>query len=306
MAKKIAGTLAAFSACAAFSAGAAQDMPASYTCVKNADTTAFSQTLPQLYGSFQLMASLPVSGRYLHATLTDPANDLRTCLSPPETNNGGFSTKHKAAVISQRRTASATPLHESFHAGQYARGAMGYVAGGYTLMLHDNIATDLLLEATAAAYPFITAKEAEQMGLEHPDPAIPLTDAPRVRALFDDAYRGALDATGAMDKALEAGGKAVVRALLEGRESRWINFYLAQAFDNTRRYPAAHHGGGVEYLSKRLEIFSNAGRVSERISITPDELLGQEADAYIKRTLEKQRYKVPAISPPRKTPAGIC
>lgn len=164
-----------FAACAAVSSASAQGLPTGYICVKKTETVEFSQKPPTLYENFRRMASLPLSGRPLHKTLTDPAHNMSTCMSPPEKDNGGFSISYKAAIVGRNSVRSTTALHESFYAGQYIRGSMGYIAGGSTLTLKDNIVTDLLIEATAAAYPFLTAKEARHAGLDHPQPYIPRT-----------------------------------------------------------------------------------------------------------------------------------
>jgi hypothetical protein len=110
---------------------------------------------------------------------------------------------------------------------------------------------------------------------------------------FSRAYHTALEkgtprgSQTRMEHALEAGGQAVVRYLLSGKDIFWLNSYAKQSIENANNN-AEHYQddrSAIGYPEKRRNVFLSQGRVSDRINFTPDEMTGGNVNKEIARTL---------------------
>lgn len=106
-------------------------------------------------------------------------------------------------------------------------------------------------------------------------------------------------------KALEAGGKAVVRHLLEGKDSAWKNAYAQMTVFNINNNLQFFKNDGREnkpgYEGRRSAIYLNEGYIGPKINFIPDEYLGPDAAQKIDECIRTMGFKfsaVPAATPP--------
>ena len=174
-------------------------------------------------------------------------------------------------------------LHEMFHGAQTVNGSLDMIGSG-KLSIEDSIEGNMLIEAAAVGYTFTVYKEMSKTvpGAYNDFTATGFSFG--MRDWFDDAYSKAmkdnagLSAQAQEAKALQAGGKAVVEALLDGKNSTWaFDYAVSSAYNNARRY-ALLDRNDPSYMALRADLYRKAGAVSPQVNITPDDL-GVSPDA---------------------------
>ena len=298
-------------------------MPASEVCAANGNAHDMAQKLPRLARDIEVLSQLPLTGRPVYDMLRDPASGIQSCIFPayPKLESTStYSHSMKTARIASN-SSGLTSIHEYFHAMQ---GMNGGNDGFYRLTMRDAVIDTLLQEASAVAYEMAARHEAESRGLsfhrspavreERPDGSVIIwtrqktsTDEANVAA-FREAYdsswkqNASADAETREAKALEAGGKAVVRRLLLGRHNRWNVTYTALATEkvsgNSHIF-SRNNGTAPDYAARRDEAFRKMGAVSPKINFIPEEYLGPDAEYHIGKCFQVMgfRFEKPA-SPP--------
>lgn len=270
----------------------AETAPVIEECVQTSDTAAFQQKFPKLYANFAKIDALPYSGHAIAAHLKDPGNNISSCVANdlPGNVDGDFLPENGKLRV---RLESADPrayTHEVFHAEQYLNGTFNKL-GTRAFSIEDNIAGNMLVEASAVGYSFVAYKE-----MSKTDPAAYKNFADSwysfgMRDYFDKAYDSAYAAGNNLSpelrekKALEAGGKAVVEGLMTGANKKWaFNYAVNSAYNNVGSGgPEARERLG--YDADRADFYRKAGAISPDINITPDKLLAphpeQDITAYL-------------------------
>jgi hypothetical protein len=295
-----------------------QDNEAPEVFAANADLTDMAQKLPQLYCDLQIMEQLPLTGKGVYDMLKDPANGIVSHLVPnPEgaAVDGGYSKKH-AKIPRGSRTS--TTFHEYFHALQDINGGGDAM---FKLTMKDAVIDNLLQEASAVAYELASRQEAENRNLAFLDPVAKVTtlpggvtmtsstssasDNPEIKTAFHDAYTAAWEQNASLDaqareaKALEAGGQAAVRFLLEGKDATWSASYSQLAAANVNNNSQSLGNDGREnkpgYKDKRHDAYIKMGAVSSQINFIPEEYLGADADATIDKCFKDMGFTTTAL-----------
>jgi hypothetical protein len=255
-------------------------------CVQTSDTQAFQQQFPDLYNSFKKIESLPYSGRHLTAQMKDPANGIPTCVANDV--DGGAAGEFIPDLVKLRMRIGAVDAraytHEMFHAGQHINGALAQL-GSPNLAIEDNMAGNMLVEASAVGYSFIVYKE-----MDKTEPGAYADFAStwysfKMQPHFDAAYAKALPQ--GEEKALEAGGKAVVEALLSGANEDWSTTYAVRSAQNSWQSTLPQVRLREGYAAERTDYFRKAGSVSPNINITPDWMLAKNPEQGINSHLAK-------------------
>lgn len=276
------------------------------TCAKNSNLVQMAEVNPQLAQDIEIMKWLPLTGSLLYDFLKDPENAIESCVFQVARGKATVSTylEKRARIASTGGTSIA--FHEYFHAAQDLRA--DHISLKH-LTLEDAAALYLMKEAAAVAYEMVSKREAENLGMTFSEPgnytvkieaetinysAIKAsTNAGSVKA-FNLAYDAALlqntqdDEKTRMQKALSAGGQAVVRHLLAAQDTWWNNHYieLTQKHVNPKAHIFKKSRDIPEYDDKRNTLYAMQGFVSHDISLVPPEFLGPDADAEIAKTLK--------------------
>lgn len=267
--------------------------PPPITYVDASDATALSTKLPRLYSQFQNMSRQPLTGRGIYDIVVDPAHGIR-CASVPKSRLGhstaGRYIPTEKTLVTKSDGASDEDrviVHESFHAAQFVHSALPFA-----LEEEDYARAILLGEATAIAYEFVYHKELDATNPGAYKRFSKSDENEDMRKFFEAAYNEKYKALAQADKklreekALEAGGQAVARALLAGKNEKWIRYYTFNAQFMSKRYavtvPSAEKESGV-YDRNRNQLYAGLGRVSDNINLTPPELLltGLKADTQV-------------------------
>ena len=285
-----------------------EDTVTTVFCASNDNLREVEQNTPQIFRDLSLMEKLPLTGKYIYGILKNPANGIMTCLVPvPEGEplNSHYSPLIKNANVA-RGAGSLSTFHEYFHAAQ------DFNDGGVDmsiLTMKDAVFANLLMEASAVAYELAARQEAANHGVRLfgtkkiikviAGDTLTLStmyasDRPEIRAVFRGAYIAAwkknasLDAQTCEAKSLEAGGKAVVRYLLEGKDAVWMAAYTQQVISNIFKDYDSFQDDGRElkpgYRNRRGDFYSREGVVSSQINFIPDEYLGAAAEQYIDKS----------------------
>lgn len=257
----------------------------SEVCVKNTNTQGMQKNLPLLHKNFQVIAQLPLTGKPVYNEILKPANDIRTCRVSKGTLKAKTLGTYDSGANKLRigeDTSIATFSHENFHALQDIGKVFDGLWGG-ELTYQDSIVGRLLLEATAEAYAFTVYKEAQKF---HPDTQVIFRQAfpdMDMDGIFEKAYDAAWEknaGTGLKNrkqKALQAGGKAIVRALLEGKSEGWTTSYSKFSTKYEPPYVSDADALYSEYMASRHALYLRTGHVSQYINLTPNILLGKNA-----------------------------
>ena len=267
----------------------------------NSDLNAISKNVPQLARDLAIMAKLPLTGRPVYDMLIDPANGMKSTLFPVPLKAGSMSSYQNKHARIGRGTGTSTAFHEYFHAYQDVteRGN-----GMFGLTVKDAAIANFLGEASAVAYEIASCKEAEKLGLQfratpiyqerNADGSVstytitsPSTNPENLKA-FDAAYNAALSQNLGETKALEAGGKAVVRRLLDAKDNQWRSLYAQVAIININNNLHAFREDGTSagYEAKRVGVFQRQGKLGAALNFIPDEFLSAQANASIDRTFK--------------------
>lgn len=265
------------------------------------DLNAMSKNVPQLARDLAIMAKLPLTGRPVYDMLTDPANGMKSTLFPVPLKAGSTSTYQNKHARIGRGTGTSTAFHEYFHAYQ---DVMEQGNGMFGLTVKDAAIANFLTEASAVAYEIASRKEAEKLGLQFRATPVyqekqadgstmtytitaPSTNPENLK-VFDAAYNAALQQNLGEAKALEAGGKAVVRRLLDAQDDQWRSTYAQVAIININNnlHAFREDGSSAGYDAKRVGVFQRQGKLGTALNFIPDEFLGPQANAAIDKTFK--------------------
>ncbi|MCE9508136.1 MAG: hypothetical protein K8R48_07480 [Alphaproteobacteria bacterium] len=300
----------------------AEDSTLAETSIANADLEAIEQKMPQLYRDLTLMKQLPLTGRSIYNIVTNPAYGIKACVTT-QIDAGEAGDYSDKLVRVQTGESTTTSFHEYFHAAQDVNDADDKT---FSLTMTDAAFCELLEEASAVAYEITTRKEAENRSLAFFDPPVVVKKIPggtqkswkmsasddeKTKAVFNAAYDKAwqdgasLGATARETKSLAAGGKAVVSYLMDGNDTAWMTVYAELANNNVNNNAQMFALDGREnktgYKDARNAVFLNQGLVSPSLSLIPDEYLGADADACIKKSLDKAGIQSTSTTAPVKT-----
>ena len=267
-------------------------------------TPDFAQRVPRIQAVFTKLAQQPISGQQMVMTVTDPRNQIEACLvrdlsSSPDRSVLGLytSNNHRLSVLSGN-PAPAVIAHESFHAYQQFSGGFSAMTNTGALYARDRVTGLLLMEATAAAYEQVVMKEISFTDAKYPRAFRHENDFHTNRTFdraFDDSYAANANLPEAARRrvALQAGGQAVVRFLMAGRDSGWKSGYRenAQPYARLTSAPAQEPQA---YAQKRAGFYRALGQVAPGLQLVPDEFLDARADASIAQVLKTFRIDAPA------------
>ena len=308
---------------AATSSASEENTMAAEVTVFNANLEEVAKKTPQLYRDLLLMEKLPLTGKGVYDLLKDPANGIQSVLfSVPkgEAADGHYKDK-TARIVSGAGAAMA--FHEYFHAAQDVNDGN---LNASVLGMKDAAISNMLLEAAAVAYELAARYEAEKHNLKFVGPEAVVKDVSGVTTVgstvsaadnsetigaFQAAYDAAWKANAHLDaqtceaKALEAGGKAVVRHLLDGKNEQWKTKYVEVATLNINNNLSLFSNDGrelkPEYKNTRDDFYAKQGVVSLQINFIPEEYLGAEADAAIDKCFKGMGFKLPEAPSPAPT-----
>lgn len=255
-------------------------------CVQTSGTAQFQQKFPDLYRSFRAMESLPYSGRAVTANLKDPVNSIPTCVATDVYGSATGEFIPELARLRMRRgeVDARAYTHEMFHANQHINGALRLL-GSSNLAIEDNMAGNMLVEASAVGYSFIVYKEMDKTQPGAYTDFASTWYSFGMRAHFDAAYARALPQ--GEERALEAGGKAVVEALLSGVNESWSVTYATHAAQNSSQSTMPEVRQNAGYSEARTEYFRQAGQISPTMNITPDWMLKKNPERDINTHLAR-------------------
>lgn len=267
------------------------------SCAQTSDFEAMTRELPAVSSALDIMARLPLTGEDIYATINDHENKILSCTykTSEETKEvlGYYQNKR---VMIDNVTGTSVVFHEYFHAVQ---GTGNGLDERYALTFKDAVIACLLTEATAAAYELIAWKEAENNGLPFiQGQGQTFAESGWGRQIFDNAYYRSWNGNEGMDletrqaKALEAGGQEIVRYLLNGEDRQWRSFYLNNIrHDIKNGFINNDHEKDWWYEGMRYNIYMKQGYVSSKISLIPEEFLGEDADRKIGEYFKKTGLK---------------
>lgn len=278
------------------SARPADEQQAPEASASNSNLSEIASKTPQLAHDLAIMAQLPLTGQGIYVMLKDPAYGITSTLFPVAPGEGSRSTYVNKHARIARGSGTTTAFHEYFHAWQAMNGA----SGTYSLTMRDAVISEMMQEATAVAYEMAARREALNHGLLF-TPAAEYTEqvpggtirhyvvsaATReanvnvFNAAYDKAFLdyASADAQTRERKALEAGGKAVVRHLLDNKDQSWSNTYTSLTLENINNNSEhlRETGASANYGAKRDGVYTRIGSVSPFLSFVPEEFLGANA-----------------------------
>ncbi len=274
------------------------------TCADIAALDDMRATNPQIYRDLALLERLPLTGHAMFTQVTNPDAFLRSCLTPYNENSGISGQYSNKRLRIMRGMGSQTTFHEIFHARQDLNDSANL---GAKMTMRDAAVANALTEATAVAYGLMAEREAKNLGLALTDNTdtsrIGADDNEGTRAVFEAAYQSAFSANAALAadareaKALEAGGRAVVRTLMLGDDDQWLRAYsqlVALNLDVNKHIYSRNSGGEAGYAQTRQRMFETQGAVSAGINIIPREFVGADAERHIARCFDLMGIRITA------------
>ncbi len=258
---------------------------------------------PQIRPVFERMTRQPISGAPVITRVTTPTEDVDACTSrdlPDGNMVAAYESQTRRLIVARRDVAPSTVAHEVFHAHQHLSGGFTSAGSNRLLTAGDRATALLLIESTAAAYAMVVIKEA---GLNDPSYArnIRTHDYGMTRTFntaFDASYAANADKPEAERRreALQAGGQAVVRALMNGQSSEWKSMYRSEA---ARYLGLSSYSGerGSEYRAERDRLYAKIGNVSAGLQLVPPEFMGASANDSISASQKAIGLRVPADAP---------
>lgn len=293
-------------------------------CVANDDLTGLSAKAPRLARDLDVMRQLPITGKPVYDMMKDPKNGMQTCLFPvpPKTSSLSTYDNNKHARIG-RGTGTATTFHEYYHAMQNVKAGRNNM---FTLTEKDAAVSDLLTEASAVAYEMASRQEAANHGLKFYDPPVytetweadgkiytesytdtaPATNPENVK-VFKEAYDAAyalgigLDDQAREATALQAGGQAVVRRLLQGADADWNSVNSDLVIKNINRNLGAFGASADDpgYVAQRDQVYRAQGAAAGAVNFVPDEFFGDKAGPAIEAAFNAQNFNFVSVKPPQ-------
>lgn len=279
---------------------------------------------PEISRHLALMEKLPLTGKPVFDRLTSPESRITIKLFPIPANfpvvQGRYSTRDRLLEI-PRGAKTGVTFHESFHAVQDVINETRLI-----LTRKDTALSMLLTEATAVAYAIAAEHEANSLGLKFFEPAPFLTDTadgpvlttivtaasnPKTRAVFQAAYDQAWEENTASEnrqaKALEAGGKSVVRHLLEWKDPEWQRAYsrlVLNYIGSDKHRFITEEQINETYAPERSIDYSKLGGALPNINFVPEEYLGPDADKYIDACFKGMSPEAPVQAKPAASPSA--
>lgn len=270
-------------------------------CVSTSKPEEINKRTPEIFRDFNMMAALPLTGEPIYNVLGDSSRHINACIFYVSQDRSTTNSYAGRRIMMSSNAGTTVTFHESFHAKQDVNNGLAYA---YMMTSKDAAIAMFLSEATAVAYELAARREAENNGQHFNDNHSFLSamnpfsnnvryrsDDPENRAAFNNAYKNSWRENASMDartreaKALEAGGKAVVLRLMEGRDQAWSRTYVALTIFNINNNRDFFTNDGRERLEDyrflRNTVYTNHGNVSSDINFTPDVLLGNDANQYI-------------------------
>lgn len=255
----------------------------------------FEKKIPSMAKDFSLMSRLPLTGRPVYDLLKNPDNQIRSAMYYTDDTSASTINYYvdNLVVVSSHASTTVT-LHEYFHASQNIDKAS---LRTYSLTQKDAMISVLLTEAAAIAYELAARQESENHRLQFRDTNYrTYSDHEENKSAFRSAYNQAwsqhpeLDTRTREAKALEAGGKAVVRRLLAGKSATWKETYQSLTVKHISKNLHAFKNDAAkitpQYTELRNEVYARTGHVSSEINFIPDEYLGPQAAEHIDSTLK--------------------
>lgn len=279
----------------------------STTCIPASEVIT-SKAYPQIRPVFERMAQQPISGAPVLGRITAPNEDVDACTSrslPDGTLVAAYESPTRRLIVARRNVAPTTVAHEAFHAHQHITGGFTGVGSNRLLSAGDRATGLLLIEATAAAYGMVVIKEAS---LSDPGYArnIRTHDYGMSRTFntaFDASYNANANApeTERRRQALQAGGQAVVRGLMNGQSSEWKFLYRPEA---SRYLGLASFTGArtPEYTAQRDTQYAKIGQVAPNLQLIPSEFFGSRGNDSIAANQHAFNMRVPATTAPANQP----
>lgn len=271
----------------------------STSCIPAADILA-SRKYPQIRPVFERMAQQPISGTPVINRVTTPSEDVDACTSrslPDGNLVAAYESQTRRLIVAERNVAPSTVAHEVFHAHQHITGGFTGVGSNRLLSAGDRATGLLLIEATAAAYAMVVIKEASLddasygRNLRTHDYGMART----FNTAFDASFAANEDKPAAERRrlALQAGGQAVVRALMNGQSSEWKSLYRSEA----QRYlglPSFSGPRGAEYSAERDRQYARIGQAAPHLQLIPSEFFGSRGNDSIASSQREIGLRVPA------------
>ena len=271
------------------------------TCADIATLDDLRATNPQIYRDLAILERLPLTGNTMFAQVTNPDAFLRSCLTPYNENSGTSGEYSNKRLRIMRGLGSQTTFHEIFHARQ----DLNDDGLGEKMTIRDAAVANALTEATAVAYGLMAEREAKNLGItltENTDTRrVGADDNEGTLAVFEQAYQSAfaehaaLSASEREAKALEAGGRAVVRTLMLGDDDHWLRAYSQLVVHNlsvNQRIYGRNTGTEAGYADTRKRLFESQGAISPSINIIPREFLGADAERHLTRSFELMGIRI--------------
>lgn len=256
------------------------------SCAPTNDPTILQQHLPRVADNLRLLARLSDTGAPVYSSVAASPQTM-ICVQNREGQGGSYMTgkievgeRHDMLILA----------HEYFHAHQDLRGANGH-QHTRILTARDLGFTELLAEATAAAYEMVVEADAAYQGtIYERSTFFSASRNTPIRDLFSAVYiRSATaypqDNARAHTWALQEAGRAVVLYLMSGEDSDWRESYSTQALFNANKRLFAPNDCQPGYSRQRDGILFSQGYVSDEINLTPPVYLGDNADRYIQRDI---------------------
>ncbi len=261
--------------------------------------------VPAIKPVFERIAAQPLTGARVVDRLRDPAHRFQICLDSSLPGNGvlaAYMGTQNRLFVPVLGADFESVAHESYHAYQDTLG--GIVSTEAGLHPRDMAMSLLLTEASAVGYTLMLMRE---IGYTEPDAYTSfIADSKNSFGLgprFDAAYNASYDANASMEEtarrklALQAGGTAVVDALVSGAVRGWSAPYANNAarmaqygdstVDTTRR----------QYRETRDELFRRAGSLGD-INIIPARFLGASADVQIAQAVDTTGIEIVRVPAP--------
>ena len=257
----------------------------STTCIPAANLNT-SDRYPQIRPVFERMATqAPISGAPVIARISLPDEDVNACTSrdlPDGTLVAAYESPTRRLIVARSNVAPSTVAHEAFHARQHITGGFNGVGSNRTLTAGDRATGMLLIEATAAAYSLVVIKEMSFTDPTYARRHLGTHDYGMMRTFntaFDASY--AANATRPETErrriALEAGGQAVVRALMNGQSSEWRTLYRPEA-QRFLTLPSNTGTRNAEYTAVRDREYARIGQVAAGLQLVPVEFMGSRGN----------------------------
>jgi len=278
----------------AFARGAFEFEVLPSDCAKNSNISEMNQKLPRIAEEFNSLSKLPLSGAPLYKKISNPDNSITSCKVHFNKNIGILGLYSNRVIYIEKGIPLNVLAHEAFHSIQNINNKEPK-----NISVNDFAFSIVLDEATAMAYELVIEQEMQNNNVSYNIDNIRKTASNNkaIRKTFKKAYNSYLKEHDSVDKktlhakALEAGGQAVVRYTLKGKNLLWTVNYINLTSYNIR---ANNDFLLMNSLFKKPKNYNylrdihylKMGEVSALINLTPKEYTGDKASININKTLK--------------------